>query len=256
MRLVVVFYNSTAAERKYWSEVGKTIPVTAVDNTQINLGYGAAANLGLRRVFLEGVSWGIVMNQDCRLSLGERKKFLIALDQLEACVAGPVAGRLDAKRWTTIISDYSTSTPEEPGYSQTLQPVIIQDDMSYISGECVAIHKDVFAKIGGFYEPYFMYYEDADYSIRARNARFPIIQLLKIRLIHAPNTSIGSNSFLHQYYLARNHLLFVSKLAPVSVKLYELFRLPKTFLEHLLRKENGGMRGVEDYIKRKFENIQ
>ena len=56
----------------------------------------------------------------------------------------------------------------------------------------------------------------------------------------------------HPYYLARNHLLFVSRQAPLRVKLYEAFRFPKTLSEHIMRHESGALRGIKDYVFRRF----
>lgn len=184
--------------------------------------------------------------------MSEWEKLVRKLDKLEPGVAGPEIGWLDKRRWTTILSNQKKSTSEEPEVSRSLQPVTIPGDLFYISGECLAVHRKVFAVLGGFYEPYFMYYEDADYSLRAGRAGYPLTRITGVRVYHQPGSSIGRDSFLHQYYLARNHLLFVERLAPMSVKLYEWLRLPKTYIEHLVRDEAGGRSGVRDYLLRRF----
>ena len=97
----------------------------------------------------------------------------------------------------------------------------------------MAIHKRVIEKIGYFYEPYFMYYEDADLCVRAKNAGFPLKKLNGAGIEHSDRPVWGKGSRIHEYYLARNHLWFVWRLAPWNVKLYELIRLPKTLLEFL-----------------------
>ena len=81
---------------------------------------------------------------------------------------------------------------------------------------------------------------------------FWILQLSLDGVTHVDTASLGKGSYLHQYYLARNHFLFVERLAPFSVKLHELVRLPKTVWEHIVRHEQGALHGVRDYLLRRF----
>lgn len=183
-------------------------PVEMVDNTQKNLGYGGGANRGMKRAFDAGVQWVIVLNQDVLLTKKGITKFCRTLVKSEPGIIGPEAGSLDSKRWTTIL----------PG----------NKNIDYISGSIMAIHRKVWEATGGFYEPYVMYYEDADISVRAKKAGFELRQMEIDGFRHESHESKQK-----EYYLARNHLLFVWRLAPLPVKLYELIRLPKTLWESL-----------------------
>lgn len=180
-------------------------PVEVIDNTDKNLGFGGGANVGMRKAFDAGTAWAVVCNQDVTLSKQGVAKFVKALEHCEPGIVGPEAGTLDSKRWTTIL----------PGNKK----------IDYISGSMMAIHKNVWEKIGGFYEPYFMYYEDVDLCVRAKALGFPLRQVDIEGFRHA--------SYGNEYYLARNHLLFVYRNAPVSVKFHEILRLPKTIWESL-----------------------
>lgn len=202
IRFVFVLYNPTDAERRRsWDIV--------IDNTVKNLGYGGGANLGITRALREGAEWVVVCNQDIALSNKDKELCKKKLMDAEPGVYGPEAGSLDKKRWTTIL------------------PAI--DSPDYISGSCIAIHKKVIEKIGYFYEPYFMYYEDTDFSVRAKIAGFPIRQLVLPDFQHDRTIAKGRRK---KYYLFRNHLLFVLLNAPWSVKLHEFLRLPKTLYDY------------------------
>lgn len=183
-------------------------PTEIVDNTDKNLGYGGGANVGMKTAFDAGARWVVVVNQDVTLTKVGIAKFVRALEEWGPGVVGPEAGSLDPKRWTTILSG--------------------NKKIDYISGSLMAIHREVYKTIGGFYEPYFMYYEDADISLRAKKAGFELRQVKIYGFGHETHGSPGKN-----YYLARNHLLFVFRNAPVSVKFHEIFRLPKTLWESL-----------------------
>lgn len=174
--------------------------VEVVDNTQKNLGFGAAANLGVKKAFAGGAQWVVVCNQDIQITRKGITHFCAIAKKCDPGIVGPEAGSLDPKRWTTILP--------------------ARGPVAYISGSMMAIHKNVWQKVGGFYTPYFMYYEDVDLCVRAKALGFP---LRKVDIEGFRHASQGN-----EYYLARNHLLFVLRNAPLSVKLYELVRLPKT----------------------------
>ncbi len=196
-----------------------------------NLGYGAAANRGIHHASARGFTWFVVLNQDMRMSRAAVLSFIRSLKKLSPCIAGPFGGGLDSKRWTTVLPS---------------------DRTDYLTGSCLAIHSKVVSKIGYFYEPYFLYYEDADYGIRARNAGFSLVTLGHDDAKHRETRSLGAGSILHQYYLARNHFLFIRRLAPFRVTLYEMARFPKTVAEHMSRKEIGALTGIRDYFLGRF----
>ncbi len=198
---------------------------------QKNLGYGAAANIGIHHASGIGAKWFVILNQDILFSDNSASQLVSLLRKLTPCVAGPFAAGLDQSRWTTILPS---------------------DRTDYLTGSCIAIHERIVGKIGYFYEPYFLYYEDADYCVRARNAGYPLTRVTIPGMAHEETASLGRGSRLHQYYLARNHMLFVRRLAPTPVKFYEFFRLLKTITEHMTRREKSALIGLRDFAIGRF----
>lgn len=248
--IIVAYHPSKDAMRRLLLRV-KDYPAIVVDNggtltfddvksatllTQsANIGFGAAANVGIRYASARGVKWFILLNQDVQFGTDAVRALVAALKKLPPSVAGPTVGALDPKRWTTI----------NPS-----------DRADYVTGSCMAIHEKVVSKTGYFYEPYFLYYEDADYSVRARQAGFPIIRIALVGIKHEETATLKRGSEIHQYYLARNHLLFVHCLAPRPVKTHEVLRMPLTLLEHRMRRERGALAGVRDFALRRFGEIR
>ncbi len=206
-------------------------PTEIVDNTDSNLGYGGGANKGMKKAFDKGAEWAIVCNQDIELTRAGVLKFIKELEHCEPGIAGPEAGELDAKRWTTILPK--------------------NKKVDYISGSLMAIHRDVWEATGGFFEPYFMYYEDADLSVRARNAGFGL-KAIEIEGFRHGSIKNDNKEKVNEYYLARNHLLFVQRLAPLPVKFHELLRLPKTLIEHYSSGKGQAIEGIADFAQRRF----
>jgi GT2 family glycosyltransferase len=196
-----------------------------------NLGFAGGANLGMKKAFAMGASWVVVCNQDLILKKDASKKLVEKLSRLPKGIAGPFSGGIDARRMTTII------------------PSVRAD---YISGACIAIHKKVYETVGNFYEPYFLYYEEVDYCMRAKRLGFPITHIKMNTITHKESMVLKNNSMAHQYYLARNHLLFVKRLALGRVKCYEFMRMPLTIAEHIACKQWGALAGIRDYVFQKF----
>ncbi len=208
------------------NEFPKGIPVL---RTGTNLGYTGGMNRGISYCLSHGAEWVVVTNEDIDITEKELKKFIMKLTTTKPGVVGPSIGALDKKRWTTILGK----------------------GVDYISGSFMAIHRDVIFKVGMFYESYFIYYEDVELSLRAHRTDFKVTHI-PMKLTHQDGTTFGPNSFLHQYYLARNHLLFVERNAPGFVKIHELLRLPKTIWEHWKKGERGALVGIRDYFLRRF----
>lgn len=204
-----------------------------------NIGFAGGANVGIQYALEHGVEWVVIVNQDLSCSQRSITQFAESLSTKNSGVVGPFVGSLDPVRWSTILAP-----PRNP-----------QSNMVYVSGSCMAIHKTVIDHIGYFYEPYFMYYEDVDFCVRAMQQKFPITPVSLNGVAHRESTSLGRGSVAHEYYLARNHLLFVERLAPWRVKVHEWVRIPKTLTEYQRQYNVGAYVGIKDYVKRSFGQL-
>lgn len=113
------------------------------------------------------------------------------------------------------------------------------------TGCCMLVRRRVFERIGLFNENYFLYYEDTDFSERAKQAGYRIYYQPKSRLWHKnAGAAGGSGSDLQDYYISRNRLLFGVSHAPLRSKL-ALMREATSLLK------SGRVwqkRGVRDYF--------
>ncbi len=207
------------------------LPVIVVDNTNDNRGYSGGANVGMEKAMKAGAEWVVVMNDDLLLTAKAIEKLTAILKDSKPGIVGPFAGALDARRWSTIV----------PGTS-----------VDYISGSIFAVHRDIIKTIGYLYDPYFIYYEEVEYCIRTKHAGFPLRKISIPGVTHKESETMGMNSFLQNYYMARNHLLFVVRNAPTTVKLHELLRMPWTLYEHYRDGNVGALTGVRDFALRRF----
>ena len=206
-----------------------------------NLGYAGGANIGIKKALSSRAKWIVILNPDIKINRKCLGLFLKKIRKGNCDMSGPFLGALDDKRWSTIYPIVKTST--------RLQTC-------YLSGAFICYSKEVFEKVGLFNENYFLYYEDVDFFIRAVKKGFLYHHIKLDNIIDYDSSILEKDSFLHQYYLARNHLLFVEKNAPMSVKIFELIRLPKTIWQYLTLKDTGALLGIRDYFLRRFGKIE
>lgn len=91
----------------------------------------------------------------------------------------------------------------------------------FISGCLFCFAKVIVDKVGFWDERYFLYYEDADYSVRIKNKGFTLYYNPDIVLYHKNAGSTGGpGSLLHQRTQMKSQLYFGIKFAPLRTKLH------------------------------------
>jgi GT2 family glycosyltransferase len=124
----------------------------------------------------------------------------------------------------------------------------------YITGCAALIKKDVVEKIGYLDEKLFLYFEDADYSLRAKAAGFDLHVEPNAVVYH--KVSATSYSFVlskAQYYFSRNRLWFVKKYCPKRLQklslLFIFFRLFLTIGFFALKRERKTVTAIFEAYK-------
>lgn len=97
-------------------------------------------------------------------------------------------------------------------------------EVGWVTGACLMIRRDIFEKLGGFDESFFMYFEDKDFCKRVNDAGFKVIYYPKTSLIHLLGGSSQSvkksvNNYYRdsQIYYYQKHL---GKFQTTILKLY------------------------------------
>lgn len=122
-------------------------------------------------------------------------------------------------------------------------------EIELASGNCLFVRSDVFRKVGLLNTKYFLYYEDADFSMRVKKANFKIIYEPKAFLWHKNAVSAGgSGSVLQDYYITRNRMLFGMKYASFRTKM----ALLKEGIMILTRGRKWQKKGVQDFYLSNF----
>ena len=131
------------------------------------------------------------------------------------------------------------------------------NEVDYLTGCCLLVKREVIEKIGVLAEDYFLYYEDTDFSVRAKNAGYKIIYVPKSKIYHkiSRSTKPGSSSYI--YYHVRNGLVMAKRngsfLNKMAIYPYCVFLFLKQVIKiiFLPQKRNwiyAVLRGEKDFL--------
>jgi N-acetylglucosaminyl-diphospho-decaprenol L-rhamnosyltransferase len=90
-------------------------------------------------------------------------------------------------------------TVDETSHSRVVDQVI---------GAFFFVRRDLFARLGGFDERYFLYFEEVDLALRAHRLGARSYFLKEARIVHAGNVSSNQVRGTRLYHLLRSRLLF------------------------------------------------
>jgi len=118
---------------------------------------------------------------------------------------------------------------------------------AYLSGCCLLISRSLVEKINLFDERFFLYYEDTDYSLRARNVGFNLILVKKAICYH--NESQSSTSKIKNYHLVKSGLLFFEKHYPKIARIFFwLYFYLRFFYHFLFSNKKEVFRAMKDFL--------
>ncbi len=217
-----------------------------------DLGYGGGNNHGILYLLKKQKEFIFILNPDTVIRKGAINKLLDYMEKREDVgIAGPkiladdgtiwsAGGVIDKKRFSGGLIGIGDRTLTH--YSDVTEP-------DFITGTAMMVRAGVFEKAGLFGKDFFMYYEDVDLCLRVKEKGFKVVYVPQAVIIHKESSSYGRDSPAQQYYMARNHLLFIQRNAPFLVRLRETIRLTKTLREHLKKGEFFSVLGILDFFQ-------
>ena len=204
-----------------------------------NLGFTGGNNVGIKYAMEKGSEFFLILNNDVVV----KEDFLEPLveDMLKdkkIGIIGPVSycyGSLELFSSGRKINYWK-------GNFKGIDLFQNKKEVDSLAGCCLLVKKEVVEKIGYFYEPYFLIFEETEYCLRAKRAGFKIVCEPRSKIWHKVGSTIRRFPASNAYYFYRNKLLFTKRNAPFYVKYlfyfyysgYLFFR----FIEELIKKEN------------------
>ena len=246
-----------------------------------NLGYAGGNNVGIKYALENGADYVFVLNNDTTVEPDALKKLITAAEaDSKIGIVGPAIQEEEKRVYFGKISWFkaelkhvyrkSEILPLENSRAKSRGSRVggISDFLGpkeYVIGAATLIKKEVLEKIEGFDEIYFLYFEDADFSIRAQIAGYKLKVVPEAVVNHKVSAStkhLGSPLILR--YHMRNALIFNSLNAPWTIKPFLIFWAGYIVLKNLVKmfimppsapSADAIIEGIIDFYKNKFERI-
>ncbi len=164
-----------------------------------NRRFAGGNNAGLAHVLAQGADAVMLLNNDTEADPQLYERLLLALEQEpRAGAAAPLiffAQPLD-RIWyaggrCNVGLGHTSHRGLRARYTGQYRSV---EDTGYLTGCCLVAPRAVWETVGLLDERYFIYAEDADWSLRARAAGFRLLFVPTARLWHKVSASAGANS--------------------------------------------------------------
>ena len=202
-----------------------------------NIGFAAGNNVGIKFALDRGADYVLLLNQDTKVFPDFLSKLVTAAEEDKTIgIVNPlVFGMTEKEIWFSggkiswlKMKAYHDHDERSGGFYET----------EFLSGCSILMKKEVFAKIGLWDEDFFLYWEDADFSLRARKAGFRIGIVPESHIFHFEKIAQPKASKV--YWLVLSGLIFFKKNTPAIflpwVKIYFFLRQIKNKLDNRFRK--------------------
>ena len=181
-----------------------------------NNGFSAGNNIGIKDIIKKDFDYVLLLNNDTLVSPDFLEKLINGFNCSNSC--GVTIAKIYYENDRDIIwyaggnLNFRTSRTEHWNYNKKDAFEIKKPcKVSFATGCCMCLSKDVIKKVGLMDEDYFLYEEDADYCSRILMNGFDIYYIPDSVIYHKVSKSTGNASPLSQYYLVRNKYLLIRK---------------------------------------------
>lgn len=239
------------------TELVSKFPGVSFIRTGANLGFAGGNNVGIKAATGD---YYFLVNNDTELTADLIQKLVDILDRYPE--VGMVSPRIQFFPDTGMTQyagstavNYITSRNRMIGkyqrngddYNTVIGPT------AFIHGAAVMVKKEAIEKAGLMHENYFLYYEEMDWCERVKKAGYQLWMRGDAVIYHKESISVGKNSWLKEYFMNRNRILFTRRNAPPlhALLFYVYFMLivvPRNVLSYI-RAGNSG------FIKYLFKAI-
>lgn len=216
---------------------GDDFPGYEVIRNDKNLGYAGGNNAGIKKALAGGADYVWILNNDTIVAPDSLTRLVSAArDKENGGIFGAkiyfapgsefhkekykkdemgkvlwwAGGKID---WDNVMTTHRGVDEVDKGQYDT------EEKTGAVTGTAMLVKRQVFEKIGFLNEKYFLYFEESDFCLRAARAGFELWYVPTAVVWHKNAGSSGVGSDLHDYYIARNRLMFGIYYAPMKSKL-------------------------------------
>ncbi|MFC9836887.1 glycosyltransferase [Rhodococcus sp. NPDC127530] len=200
-----------------------------------NVGFGPAVNRGVRKLSIDDGARIWILNPDTRPEPLAATMLVDAMERYSADLVSPVlttGASGDAVWFAGGVFDATY------GRSRHLTEVpAVAEEFSFLTAAALMITGRAWRLLEGFREDLFMYWEDADLSVRANSLGLKMLLVPEARVWHAvgaTSSEVGRSELFH-YYMQRNRVIVLGELFGIRylfgiLRLFEALKLVRRAL--------------------------
>lgn len=254
--------DSVKAVREKFSEV-------EVVETGKNLGFAGGNNVGIEYAIKAGADYVFLINNDTTVHPDYLKELVdVAESDVKIGAVGSkimyygeperiwfVGGKIN---WLKNKGEHIGLDEIDKGQFDEIREV------DYLTGCALLVKREVVEKVGVLEDDYFLYYEDADYSLRIQNAGYKTVYAPKSKIYHKVSRSTKPGSSSYVYYHVRNGLVNARRNGSLPIKIaiyiFALLLAAKQAIKIVFfpKKRNWAfavLRGEKDFLRGKMGKI-
>ncbi len=195
--------------------VARTFPEVEIIVNNQNLGFGAGFNVGMRHAFDQGADYAFIINNDTTIDENALTEMMTLVEDDVGIIAPKIYYASEPNRIWSIGALRHPLTIEMTGDARDeidngRWATVLERD--YLVGCALLISRRLYDEVGLFDERFFMYYEDSDLSLRARQAGFRLLLSPNSHVLHKVSVSSGGKSSpFERYWMAYSSVQFFRK---------------------------------------------
>jgi len=205
-RVVVVDNGSTDG-----SDSIEPAPWLEIVRTGKNLGFAAGSNLGARGATARYI---LCLNPDASLHADTLEKAIAFMERPEARQVGVCGIRLVDETGEVQRHTVSFPTPSTIYTVRTMRSGIDHSHsqpVDHVIGAFYLIRRSLFEQLGGFDEAFFLYLEDVDLSLRAKEAGWTVHYMAEAVAFHKGGGTSEQVKASRLFYSLRSRLVYARK---------------------------------------------
>jgi GT2 family glycosyltransferase len=238
-RLIVV---DNASKDDSVEKIKVAFPQTASPEVELieapsNEGYSVGNNWGIQKALAQpDVDYIWLLNNDTTVPTDALSQLVQRAQEYPQSLIGPVVVYPDG-RFQRVGNRINPWRGALVSYSEEQ----VRDRMAVesLSGCSMLVPRQVFETVGLLSPDYFLYFEDNDFCLRARQFGFSCVVAAQAKVYHQEGATTGRQRPLVTYYYQRNRLYlaqqFFSPLQRILVQAYTLVRLFRSTIKLWLK---------------------
>ncbi|MFJ2755366.1 glycosyltransferase [Nocardioides sp. NPDC087217] len=209
-RIVVVDNHSTDAHRDAVRQLCDRGGWTGVF-PGTNTGFGAGCNLGAAAALADGAEVLLFLNPDATIDAESAVRLMAAVEAEPLLLAGPTVLGPDGEVASAGLDLDLDTGAMRPWRRRTEHPEA--DTLPWVTGACIAVTRELWERLSGFDERYFLYWEDVDLCARVQALGGRVAVIDGATAIHSGGGTqrlegSRAKSPAYYYFNIRNRALF------------------------------------------------